>query len=282
MKLLVALLSVLLLVTSGALLWRHEEVRGLLQAYVENGDFLTLEVRQSPEEVMEAQRSHLIGNLPRTYQRSTLKYHPYLLLEVKYTTADKKTQEGVVLWSLVDGEILLDTDTWERTHGYYDAISSRASREDFKMLHALARHNGQLTLEQLQRELRLDEESLESQANSVKSKQLVIQKGNTLQLHFQNPKLIITPRTAISQRLVTKPYGQAQRLPKRFSTAQIEDAAKAAFGSDFAVRASHEVLLPFYAIEVLNTDGSVMTSYWNALTGQRIPSHLLAVQRAGS
>lgn len=270
----------LLFISAVSLFWWHqEEVRSLLQTYVENGDFLTLEARQSPEEIMEAQRSQLLGNIPRTYLRATLRYHPYLLLEAKFMTPDKKTQEGAILWSLVDGEILLDTESWERTHGYYDAIVSHSSRNDYRVLHALARNGGSLTLEQLQRDLRLDEDALEPFISSVKGKQLVTQKGNTLQLHFQNPKLVVTPQTSVRQRLVTKPYSQAQqRLLRKFTPAQIEEAAKAAFGTDFAIRASHEVLLPVYAIEVLNPDGSVMTSFWNALNGQRIPAHLFASQ----
>lgn len=275
----VAILLTLLLATTIGMWWHYEELTALLQSYVENGDFLTLEARHTPEEVMEAQRPVLLGDQSRTYQRTFLKHHPYLMLEVKYTSSDKKTQEGIVLWSLVDGEILLNTETWERTHGYYDAIVSHATRNDFKILYALARHGGILPIEQLQRELRLDDDAFESIVNSVKSKQLATQKNNSLQLHFQNPKLLVTPHTTLAQRLVTKPYSQAQRLPRKFTPPQLEEIARAAFGNDFAIRASHEVLLPFYAVEVLNPDGSVMTSFWNALTGQRIPSHLLSNAR---
>ncbi len=36
------------------------------------------------------------------------------------------------------------------------------------------------------------------------------------------------------------------------------------------IRSEKEVFLPIYSIEVLNADGSVQVTDWNALNGQRI------------
>lgn len=249
-----------------------EPISNSLVAYVENGDFLTLEARYSPEEILESQKTVLLGGNARSYKSVLTRYHPYLLLEVKYTSPDKKTREGVVLWSLVDGEILLNTDTGERTHGYRDAISNDATRNDYKLIHTIAKHGGVLAVEQIQRELRLEEETVDSWISSARSKHLVTQKGNFVQLHFQNPKLILSPQSVITQRVVTKPYGQADWLQKKFTRAQIERNAKAAFGSDFTVRSSQEIYLPLFSIEVLNPDGSVMTSLWNPLNGRQVLS----------
>lgn len=247
-----------------------EPISSTVNAYIENGDFITLEARYSPEEILEAQKTTLLGSNARTYKGLYTKYLPYLLLEVKYTGQDKKTREGAVLWSLFDGEILLNTESGQRTHGYFDAITNHASSNDYKILLTLSRHGGSMAIDQLQRELRIEEEAIESWIASAQTKHLVTQRGNLVQLHFQNPKLTVSPQSTIAQRVVTKPYSQADWLPKKFSRAQIETCAKAAFGSDFTVRSSQEIYLPVFSIEVQNPDGSTLTSFWNPLNGQKI------------
>ncbi len=72
--------------------------------------------------------------------------------------------------------------------------------------------------------------------------------------------------------MVSKPYNYAQRIAKKYSSSQIERIAKVAFGADFTIRGIKEVYLPVYQLEVQNPDGSIMTSFWNALTGDRIAS----------
>ncbi|MFA6917199.1 MAG: hypothetical protein WC222_12465 [Parachlamydiales bacterium] len=252
-------------------LWIYfDPISSTLNAYVENGDFITLEARFTQEEILEAQRNVLLGGNTRSYKGISTKYLPYLLLEVKYTGQDKKTREGMVLWSLFDGEILLNTETGQRTHGYFDAISNNATGNDYRILQSLSRSGGVLAIDQLQRELRLEEEAVENWIASARTKHLITQKGNILQLHFQNPKLVVTPQSTIVQRVVTKPYSQADWLPKKFTRSQIEVSAKAAFGNDFSVRAAQEIYLPVFSIEVQNPDGSTLTSYWNPLNGQQI------------
>jgi len=46
------------------------------------------------------------------------------------------------------------------------------------------------------------------------------------------------------------------------------------FGEDFAIRRTREVYLPVYEIGVQHTDGSILTTYWNGLTGKQIDEHL--------
>lgn len=261
-------------------LWdNNPNFRDMLSHYIENGEILTLEARYTPEQIMDAHRADLISDDSYTYQTPELKFHPYLLLEVKYTQADKKTKEGVILWSMVDGEMVLDTQTWDKTHGFEDAILANATRDDFKILNALAKFKGRMSTEQLQKELHVEAETLTPWLDNTRQKHLVVQKGGELQLHFQNPKILVVPQTKINQWLVTKPYIHAQRIAKKYSPNQIQSTARAAFGQDFMVRSVTEVFLPVYSIEVLNPDGSVLTSFWNALNGQRItPKYLTLAQ----
>jgi ABC-type dipeptide/oligopeptide/nickel transport system ATPase subunit len=137
-------------------------------------------------------------------------------------------------------------------------------------MHALSKTRGTATFEQLQKELRIEKETLESWIASAASKYLVVQKNNEIQLHFQDPKITVVPETKMTDWLVKKPYNHAQRVSSRYTISQIQKVAKAAYGEDFSVRSSTEVFLPVYNIEVLNPDGSTFTSFWNAITGQQM------------
>lgn len=257
--------------------WNHNEnMRDLVNQYIENGEILTLEARFTPQQIMDLHQKELLGQDQRNFKEPSLKFHPYLFLEVKYTQPDKKSREGVALWSLMDGELVLNTQTWEKTHGFEDAINAGATREDFKILNALAQNKGILNRERLRQQLNLEDEIIEPWIESTRQKHLVIQRGSELQLHFQNPKILVSPQTKITHRLVTKPYEHNQLVGKNYSQRQIEKISSAAFGQDFAIRTVKEVYLPVYCIEVANPDGSVMTTYWNALTGQQVIAPYLA------
>lgn len=271
MRLLTTLIVFAALSFGGWWLWNNNSnLRNLIAAYVDNGEFLTLEARFTPEQIMQQHQKELLGDDKRTYLDPSLKFHPYLLMEVKYIQPDKKTREGVILWSLVDGEMVLNTETWEQTHGFEDAIQANATASDFKILNALAQNHGSLHKAQLEKELHLDTDIVQPWIDSVKQKRLITQRGDLLQLHFQNPKINVAPQTKVTQWLVTKPYNHAQRESAKYSASQLQRIAENAFGIDFTIRSTNTVFLPVYSIEVQNPDGSILTSFWNALNGQRI------------
>lgn len=257
---------------AGISLWwiyNHTSLGDVIQAYVENGEFLTLEARYSAEHLMQTQRAALLAGEKYVFQEPSLKFYPYLFMEVKYPQFNGKTKEGVILWSMVDGEMVLDTATWQQTHGFEDAINARANQSDFQILNTLAENQGNLGVTKLQLLLNVDDSTMKKMLESVLSKHLVVMRGNEVSLHFQNPQFHVTPNTKINQSLATKPYNYEQRVSKRYTQKQIESIAKAAFGKDFAVRNSKVVFLPIYRIDVLNPDGSWTTNFLNATTGQR-------------
>src|SRR5262249_40478598 len=150
------IVAIALVATLGAAAWHYngkEHIAGLIQQYVENGEFNTLKARFTPEQIMESHRKELLADSQHSFQEPGIKYHPYTLMEVKYTSPDSKSREGMILWSLVDGEMVLNTDTWEKTHGFEDAINAGATRNDFKIINNLAKHRGNTTVDQLQKEL---------------------------------------------------------------------------------------------------------------------------------
>jgi hypothetical protein len=271
------ILSILAIIALGGWwIWENpHQLQETLKEYVDVGEVLTLEARYTPEQLMEKHRKTLISDAQHSYQEPILRFYPHLLFETKYAQGDRKTREGNLLWSLTDGEIILDTETWEKTHGYEDAIQAGANRGDFRILFVLARRGGSLTREELQQELHVESDALISLISSALEKHLIIQIGNQYQLHFQNPKILIIPETKIKQTLVTKPINSLQKAPKRYTRSQVEKIAYAAFGPAFTIRNVHEVLIPVYSIAVQNPDGSTHHSYWNALTGQPFIAQLI-------
>jgi hypothetical protein len=176
----------------------------------------------------------------------------------------------MILWGLVDGEMVINTGTWEKTHGFTDCIASNATRQEFKIINALASKGGSWDREGLSKFLNIENNILDTWVDACRKKSLIVQSGNTYRLHLQNPKLQVIPETKLDQWLVTKSTKHALRVKKRYRSSQIETVARAAFGNDFAIRKTTEIFLPVYSIVVQNPDGSQMTTYWNALNGKRL------------
>jgi hypothetical protein len=272
----VPFLLLTLLALGGWWLWQNRELTDHLFQYIENGDILTLESKYTPQQLMEARRGELIGSDgKKTYQEVVLKYYPYLLLEVKYTE-DHKTREGLLLWGMQDGEIVLDTEKWETSHGFKDCLECRANATDFKILQALAKRQGTATLEDLQKEFQIEQETLRQWIENARRKHLIVQKAHLVQLHFENPKILVSPQTRLKQNLVSRPIADGFRMAKTYMKSQIMDIAGAAFGNDFTIRSEKEVFLPVYSLSVLNPDGSIHITEWNAITGEQIAPKYLA------
>jgi hypothetical protein len=268
---LIILLSVLFALCAGAYItWnRMPHLRSKVEELLTGATFQTLEVRYSAENIMDAHRKELLKDNDHVFLEPTLKFIPYLLMDVKYTRNQDKTGEGVILWGLVDGEMVINTSTWEKTHGFTDCITSNATRQEFKIINALASRGGSWDREGLSKFLNLENNILDTWVDSCRKKSLIVQTGNSYRLHLQNPKLQVIPETKLEHWLVTKPTKHALRIKRRYRPAQIEVTARAAFGGDFAIRKTSEIFLPIYSIVVQNPDGSQMTTYWNALNGKR-------------
>lgn len=230
----------------------------------------TLEIRYTAEQIMSTQQKGLLKSHQHKYLESQLRFYPYILMEVKYCPSPKKTQESLILWDLCDGEMVLETRGWEKTHGFGDCIRAQTDRQEFKVINFLAKKGGIADREDLIQGLRLDSHMLDPLIESLRRKQLLVFSGNKYRLHLQKPHLKTLPETKINERLVTKSWKKAQKVSKRFSLAQVERLAQYAFGEDFAIRHTSDVYLPVHCIVVQNPDGSLHTSLWNALNGKRI------------
>lgn len=243
-------------------------VRSLVHEKVGSSDFCTLEIRYSAEEIMRAQREHLLKKSGYTFLDPQLFYYPYLLMDVKYTRENGSTMEGSVLWGLSDGEMVIDTGTWEKTHGFEDCLLANATKHDFKILQALVEHGGIIDREKLYKNFKIDHDIVDEWIDSCRSKKLIANSGNNYRLHFEKPRLVIQPTTNIAQALVSHPPSYSTKIKKRYSLSQIKRMTQTAFGDDFAIRKTQEVFLPVHRIGIQNPDGSTRTLYFNALTGK--------------
>jgi hypothetical protein len=277
MKIIATILAIL---AGGYGVWlvshNHPDVKTKVASMLDMGNFHTLEVRYNANQIMDKHRRNLLKDSRHRFLDPVLEFYPYLMMEVKYTSPDDKTHESVILWDLIDGEMVISTKDWEKTHGFGDCILADTTPQEFKILNILAKKGGAVDRDGLSRALQVEHEVLNTWLDTLRKKKLIIQAGNHYKLHFQHPKLRTIPETKLDERLVTKPYKDAVRLGRHFSPGQIERTARAAFGQNFAIRKMDDVYLPVHSITVQNPDGSVHTSHWNALNGKRLSrSHLI-------
>ncbi len=271
MRIISTIMSFSVLGYGGWWLYTHNpEVRSKVEGVVNRGQFHTLELNYSASQIMETHRKDLLKDSRHKYLEPELKFFPYLLMEVKYTTEEDKTKEGVMLWDLSDGELLVNTRDWEKTHGFGDLINADTQPHEFKIITYLAKKGGSTDRENLCNALHLENATLDAWIDSCRRKKLIVQSGNRYRIHLQNPKLHMVPETKITQWLVTKPQKDALCIPSCYSVSQISRTAKAAFGQDFAIGKTTHIYLPVHCIVVENPDGSIKTSHWNALNGKKL------------
>ncbi|NGX33848.1 MAG: hypothetical protein K1060chlam1_00189 [Candidatus Anoxychlamydiales bacterium] len=271
MRLLSIVTSFIFIIFIGSWIWfNYPEVRVYTYDFISRRKFNTLEVRYSAENIMEAHRKELLKDGSHSFLEPDLKFHPYLLMEVKYNRTQDKTGEGIILWSLTDGEMVINTSTWDMSHGFKDCIRAGADKDDFKIINTLVSRGGSLDRETLSKILNVDNDTLDQWLENCRRKNLIVQNGNSYRLHFQNPKMQVIPETKIDQSIVSKAGRYAARITKKFRASQIEGLARSAFGNDFAIRKKTEIFLPVYSIVVQNPDGSLMTTYFNALNGKKL------------
>lgn len=227
----------------------------------------SLEARYDMQQVVETQQKRLLKEKGARIVETSVKLYPYLLIEAKYT-AKKKTKEGLLLWDLSDGEVVLDIQNWTKTHGFGDCMHAHVEPMEFRIMMVLARNGGACDRKQLQDKLEVDQKSLEGGLRSCSRKKLVQEAGDKFRLHIQNPRLIRVPKMEMGNKFPMNTNKQSNCVPKHFSSRQVEKMATMAFGTSFTVRKSTEVYLPVYHIVVKHANGVLQTHQINGLTGE--------------
>ncbi len=283
MRLILSLLSFTGLAFGGWYVWENvpevstfvqkkvPEVSAFIQEKVpqQNG-FQTLEIRFPAVEIMRKNAEQLLKSDEYSYQESKLLYYPYLLMNVKYSKDQCTTSEGVLLWGLNDGEMVIDTASWEKTHGFEDCLLVNANKNDFRVISALVECGGAIDREKLYQRFKIDHDILDDWLDSCRAKKLIVVNGNQFRLHFQDPRLEIKPITHFDLTIVSQQARNATKVKKRYTHSQIKKLTEIAFGNDFSIRKSEIIFLPVYSIAIQNPDGSLRTVFFNAVNGKRI------------
>ncbi len=245
-------------------------VKEIISSRIPIAEFKTLEIRYSAEEIMQSHKQELLKNNGYSFLEPKLLFYPYLLMDVKYAKTLGSTVEGILLWGLSDAEMVIQTTSWEKTHGFEDCLVTRATKGDLKIIEALVACGGSIDREKIYSFFDTHQDAVDKWVDSCREKKLIIGCGNKYRLHFQNPRFQKEPITSFDQPLVTMTAKNVHRIKGRYSMNEIKNFSEIAFGADFAIRHAEEVYLPVYALTVQNPDGSVLTTYWNALNNKRI------------
>ncbi len=255
--------------------WMTDKNPDLKQKVEELLDFRTttaLETRFDSAQVMETHNKKLLKEKGARYLDPTLRFFPHLLLEVKYCDSKKRTKEGFILWDLTDGEMVLNTKSWDKTHGFADCILTNATSNEIKLLNLFAIQGGTCETATLLKKAEIELPLLEILLRSCLKKNLITSLGNNkYRLHLEDPKLVVKPETKLHEQLTTHSHRRVERAAKNFSRAQVERLIKMSFGEGFSVRSATELYLPVHRIVIQKADGSTKTAHFNALTGKELP-----------
>jgi hypothetical protein len=274
MKIIIVIICVCMLGAGGFYFKdRIPEIKSFKLDKITTRDCRAFKMRITAQEIMEKNKKQLLKTESFHYLEPQVVLYPYLLMDVKYTM-DEKTGEGVLLWGLNDGEMVIDADKWEKTHGFEDCIVAKADQNDFKIIKALVESGGSLDKDKIYDKFKVEDELLNEWLESAREKKLIVSSGAKLRLHLQNPQLVIYPITRLAESLVSVSTKLSLKAKTRYSSSQIKNLTSQAFGSDFVIRRSEQVYLPILSIGVENPDGSILTTYWNGLNGKRIDENL--------
>jgi hypothetical protein len=251
---------------------KNPDVKERVEELIDFRTTTALETRFDSAQVMETHNKKLLKEKGARFLEPSLRYFPHLLLEVKYCDSKRRTKEGYILWDLTDGEMVLNTKSWDKTHGFADCILTSANSGELKLLHLIADQGGSCEVSALSKKCEVELPVLEILLKSCIKKNLIASMGeNKYRLHLENPNLVVNPETKLHEHLTTCSLRRVERAQKNFSRSQVERLIKLAFGEGFSVRTATEIYLPVHRIVIQKADGSIRTAHYNALTGKELP-----------
>lgn len=229
----------------------------------------------TPEQVLDRHATNLTRHGGVISGDPDILYVPVLLLNVKYADTFYTTGEGVLLFDLLDGEMILNINTLEKTHGLADCLRAQASKHECKVISLMAKKGGQLGRESIKRGLRVDMDLVDEWVDNCRQKKLIVPSGNGYRLHMQNPRLPNSPVTYVDNPLTTFRSKRFSGRKPQFDTAHIPSLCTAFFGSDFGIKTQEIAYLPIYRINVEGLDKDITTLYFNSISGKPIPKEAI-------
>jgi hypothetical protein len=174
-----------------------------------------------------------------------------------------------MLWDLTDGELVLDTNSFDHTQGFSDCLMSSATADDFRILHTLTK-KGPLSKEGVIKELGSDDAVICDRIESLRKRHLVIIANDIVRLHVESPLLKVEPLTVITRPFVSRHSTHDTLISPTYSKSDIETLVQAAFGPDLAIRSSRIIYIPTYEVHINNPDGSLRKTYWNGISSKEM------------
>lgn len=206
-------------------------------------------------------------------QQTKTEYLPLAILSIKYPTSSySTTKEGIEIWDLFQGEMVLHANVWDLSHGFSDCLTQLVTADEFSILLVLSQQNGALSLNTLARKLALEPEHLEKTLQNCTRKHLVLEKDGSYKIHMHKPLLHISPETVIHSPLTTEKKSITNKLPKKYSVNKIGKIAETCFGPGFHIKEKTEVCLPIYVFTIKSADGSLSQRYFNSFNGKEMPA----------
>lgn len=207
-----------------------------------------------------------------------LMFVPHTLMQVRYPgdeTTKKGTtpvsQEGAILWNLVEGEIVLNTSSWTCSKGLRECLLLKAKTQDIRVMQTLAALGGSASKETLSHALSLKNIPADKVIKECFKKKLIFLKDNHVTSHLPQSHLIRGCTTVLQAQPVwlQRPKGSSICTP-HYSSEEVQKLTKRMFGSNFIILESSSVYMPVYKVAMKASDSSVRLEYVNAVTGKKL------------
>ncbi|SPN73786.1 hypothetical protein C10C_0632 [Chlamydia serpentis] len=203
-----------------------------------------------------------------------LAFIPHTLMHVRFSKEEpgKKhiiSQEGEILWSLVNGEMVLHTGTWACSKGFRECLLLHAGKQDMCVIQTLATLGGATSRESLAQALALRNIRADRVIRECQKKKLIFASGNQIGTHFQQLQPIRGCTTILNSSPVwfQKPRNSVI-FPAQYSEDRVRHLVKMIFGDNFLIVRSSTVYVPVYKVSLISADKSIRVEYINAVTGK--------------
>lgn len=260
-------------------LWEHNPS---VRVWVDNHFFSYIDVKfdHSDDHVIANRFTveHITNNGPgpgTKLHTCKVLYLPLLKMDVKYRGAIG-TEEGIIVWDLVSGEMLMDLESWTYSHGLEDCLISDISHDAFLVLSSLSKKGKRRECTDvmgISKDTGLNYEFLDALLRDCTNLGLVVSKNNGYALHIQNPRLPDSPLSSSYQNLPSSWTTTQSRITRdtkiksTYTVEMVQQFAMKIFGPNFIIKRSSIVYLPLFLIQYNAPDGSLHTTYYNAFSG---------------
>ncbi|EPP34653.1 putative outer membrane protein [Chlamydia ibidis] len=203
-----------------------------------------------------------------------LTFVPHLLMHVRFSREDgvkrgAVSQEGMLLWNLVNGEMVLNTGTWSCSKGFRECLMLRADRQDVCVMQTLASLGGAASKESLTHALTMKNIKADKVIRDCQRKKLIFTTGGQIGSHFQQMQPIKGCTTTLHALPVwLRRPRKSSICQSQYSQDRVRNFAGMIFGNNFLIINSSEVFVPVYKISLTCPDNSIRIEYVNAVTGK--------------